>query len=404
MKSHYEIVICACCFLSLFVNIGLISTSFSVYQPYLVALEYVGDAGGSMILAVRLISTIVVMTFVDRYYDLLDVRVGLSMSMALAGAGFALFGLASSFVGFLVAAVVAGAAYGFGGLVATTMLLNRWYKSGIGTALGASTLGSGVAGVVIPVIMSRVIEGSSLSTAFFVASGICFASGVVAFVFLRNNPSDVGMEPHVSKVAEKAKKRGSAPDQSSRILPRKAQIAVLIAAALVGSFCLNAGAYMSVLLVSSGFDIHFAALMLSTFGASLTFSKFAFGALLDRAGTLVASEILFSVLVVGLSMLCLVGVVGEIGVAVAAVCVGCGLTLGSVGLSVWSLELSNPGVQTKSIKNCQLAYSAGGLAMNVVPGPLKTLVGSYVPSYVMMLIFACAAAVLIIGLYRRYRA
>ena len=33
VKRHYEKVIALCCFLILFTNIGLPSTSFSVYQP-----------------------------------------------------------------------------------------------------------------------------------------------------------------------------------------------------------------------------------------------------------------------------------------------------------------------------------------------------------------------------------
>ena len=38
IKRHYEKVIAACCFLILFTNVGLPSTSFSVFQPYLVDL------------------------------------------------------------------------------------------------------------------------------------------------------------------------------------------------------------------------------------------------------------------------------------------------------------------------------------------------------------------------------
>ena len=60
VKRHYEKVICVCCFLILFTNIGLPSTSFSVYQPYLVAIPGVGHAGGSVILSVRTFAIIFV--------------------------------------------------------------------------------------------------------------------------------------------------------------------------------------------------------------------------------------------------------------------------------------------------------------------------------------------------------
>ena len=48
IKQHYEAVVAVCCFLILFTNVGLPSTSFSVYQPYLVGLPGVGHSGGSI--------------------------------------------------------------------------------------------------------------------------------------------------------------------------------------------------------------------------------------------------------------------------------------------------------------------------------------------------------------------
>ena len=76
VKRHYEKVICVCCFLILFTNIGLPSTSFSVYQPYLVAIPGVGHAGGSVILSVRTFVSLVAMFFVARYYSWLNCRIG----------------------------------------------------------------------------------------------------------------------------------------------------------------------------------------------------------------------------------------------------------------------------------------------------------------------------------------
>ena len=72
MRQRYHYIIVFCCFLSLFVNIGLPSTSFAVYQPSIVAL--VGDAAGSTILAVRILVSVLAITVVDRYYDMLDTR------------------------------------------------------------------------------------------------------------------------------------------------------------------------------------------------------------------------------------------------------------------------------------------------------------------------------------------
>ena len=65
MKSHYEKIIVTCCFLSLFVNIGLNSTSFAVYQPYIVSMPDIGDAAGSIILSTRILVSAVATMLVN---------------------------------------------------------------------------------------------------------------------------------------------------------------------------------------------------------------------------------------------------------------------------------------------------------------------------------------------------
>lgn len=93
VKRHYEKVICVCCFLILFTNIGLPSTSFSVYQPYLVAIPGVGHAGGSVILSVRTFVSLVAMFFVARYYGWLNCRIGAFVASICVAIGFGLYAL-----------------------------------------------------------------------------------------------------------------------------------------------------------------------------------------------------------------------------------------------------------------------------------------------------------------------
>lgn len=109
IKSHYEKIICACCFLILFTNIGLPSTSFSVYQPCLVEIPGVGHAGGSIIVSIRTFISLLAMFFVAKFYRLLDCRLGVLVSSLCVGVGFALYSFfAESFVGLCVASVFYG--------------------------------------------------------------------------------------------------------------------------------------------------------------------------------------------------------------------------------------------------------------------------------------------------------
>ena len=403
MRSHYEKVICACCFLVLFTNIGLPSTSFAVYQPYITAIEGVGDTGGSLILGVRILVSLGAMFVVDRYYRLLDARLGATIAMLCTAAGFAVYGAAQGMPLFVLGGVLCGIGYGLGGMIAATMLVNRWFASGIGTALGVASVGSGVSSIVIPVAAAWIIESASLSTAFYCEAALALALAVIVFVFLRNRPSDMGLEPHKSKAVEKRRKRSGRDAQLSRPLSKRAHTALMAAMVMVGAFSMGGCAYLSALFVSCGIDIGLAALLVSLAGICLTLAKLGVGEVIDRVGTKVASAGMFAVLIVGLLMSCAIPFCGPAIAIVVTVLVGMGISLGSVGTSVWSLELSDEAHRTKSIKDCQIGYAFGGLLMNVIPGPLKVLTGSYVISYVLMGVFAAAAAVIVLRIYRRYR-
>ncbi|MDU5612889.1 MAG: MFS transporter, partial [Slackia sp.] len=175
MNAHYEKVIVACAFLTLFVNIGFPSTSFNVYMPYVVG--EVGDVGGSLVLALRTLASMGAVIVVDRYFHLFDLRVGLALGFAFTATGFVVYGFASSLPVFLVGGVVTGLGYGLGGMVGVTMLIRRWYASGFSGAIGLASVGSGVASVIVPICAVHLIEGLSLSISFRIQAFVALVIG-----------------------------------------------------------------------------------------------------------------------------------------------------------------------------------------------------------------------------------
>ena len=410
MKQHYEKIITLCCFLFLFVNLGMPSTSFSVYQPYIVGL--IGDVNASFVLSVRTLCSLLVMLFVDRYYALLDVRRGVGIASALTVVGFAIFSFAQTAPVFFIGAAFAGFGYGLGGMVAMTLLISRWYKSGLGEAVGIATVGSGVAAIVLPFIASRLIEGVSLSAAFIVEAAIGAVVTVAIIALTRNRPSDLGLEPcdpaAAAGASESEKPAGKKPGRRApRIdrapLPRFARLLFYFAMAIVGAICTGGAVYFSVLMTTNGIDAIFAATMISLFGICLTVSKFVMGEMFDRIGTGKGSLIAFVVVVVGEVCACSMGL-GVYGIAVAMVILlGFGMAIGSVGLSVWSLEMSDAHTGTKFIKNCNVGYAIGSFIMNTIPGPIKNITGTYVTSYEILLVLSIVAGIIVVGMYKRYR-
>ena len=398
MRRHYEKVIVGCCFLFIFVNVGIASTAFSVHQPFLVALDGIGDTGGSLILSVRTLTSFFAMLVVDRYYNLLDVRLGVLVASLCTASGFVVYSIAASLPTFFAGAVLLGLGYGLGGMVAMTYLANRWFASGIGSVVGFASMGSGIASIVMPLVVVNVIEAVSLSAAFLVEAATSAIVGVAVFALLRNRPSDLGMEPYHGKSGKMRARKKAAVGSVSPVQ----RLLLLTAMVCVGIFSCCGITYMSVLATSSGFDVLFAASLVSIAGFALTIAKLAAGELFDHLGTPRGSAIMFSIGIAGFILCCFAGAGNAIVMVCGAIAVGCGLSLGSVGVSVWSIDLSEPANRTKQIKNFQVAYALGGFIANTLPGIVKDIVGTYVVSYAAMVAITALAAFIILHFYRTH--
>ncbi len=427
IKRHYEKIICACCFLLLFTNVGLASTSFSVYQPYLVELPGVGHSGGSIIISIRTFISLIAMFFVARYYDKLDCRKGVAFASFCIGVGFVLYALnTSNYVGLCIGSVFTGLGYGLGGMVASTMLIGRWFKDHVATAAGIAAVGSGVAAVVVPPVVVALESALSLSSAFAAEGVLAIVDALLLYALLRNKPEDIGLTPYVdpklsqtseegseslqsglgkngqdatkrSAKREKPKKRSQA--RISRNLPPKMVPVVFVAMVFVGSVSVGGSNYLAVLFTSEGFTTEYAAMLVSISGACLMVSKLFTGVIFDKIGTAKGSLLFFAIFIAGIVMLCLSDM-GNHNLALSAVLLyGIGLALGTVGISIWSIELAPRGQQVKTIKNFQIAYALGGFIFTFLPGFIMEATGTYLVSYVMLLIMVVLAAVIIVGLY-----
>ena len=391
LTRHYERIIVGCCFLFIFANIGLASTAFSVHQPYLVALQGIGDTGGSLILSVRTLVSFIAMLVVDRYYRLLDVRLGVSLACFATAAGFFVYSIATSLPAFFCGAVLLGIGYGLGGMVAMTYLANRWFATGIGGVVGFASMGSGLASIAMPLVVVRVIEASSLSDAFRMEGAIAAAVGVIVLSLLRNRPENLGLKPYAGTSGKEATRKSHALTPA----PLRERIALFMAMVGVGTFCCCGITYLSVLATSSGFDTLFAATLVSIAGIALTAAKYVAGKLFDRLGAPRASATMFACALAGFALACFAGLGAKPPMIAASVLIGAGLSLGTVGISVWSID-------AQQIKNFQVAYALGGFIANTLPGIVKDLVGTYVISYAAMCAIVIGAAAIVLRYYRKF--
>lgn len=420
MRQHYRIVIVACCFCILFINQGLPATSFNVFQSYLVAMPGVGDLGGSLVLTVRSFVSLVAIFFVSAFYRRFSLRVGVAAATAFTAAGFLAYSLARDLVLLCLGSVLTGIGYGFGGVVATTMLIGNWYRGHIGTVAGAVGMGSGVASMVMPLAVAAVIARSDLSHAFLMEALLALGLGTVVVALLRSKPQDVGLRP-VEEPAPAAPPAAAAPTRTApepsapaaparhpgkvhvgaATLPRADKRLMLAAMVLLGAVAIVGNGYFSVLLTSSGIGLETAALLTAVLGTSLTLSKLACGWVFDLAGARKGSLAFFTVLIVGLLLCSLAGPGGAADGFFAAVFFGVGVALATTGVSVWTLELSAPRDRLGMVRDFQVTYAFGGFAFNLMPGALANATGSYAVSYALFAAAAIACALIVGIVYKR---
>ena len=408
IKQHYEAVVAVCCFLILFTNVGLPSTSFSVYQPYLVDLPGVGHSGGSIIVSVRTFVSLLAMLVVGRYYDLVDCRIGAFLATLCVSAGFALYSFAGSNFGMLCgASALTGLGYGFGGMIASTMLINRWFRANVATVAGVAAVGSGVAAIVIPNAAVALISAFDLQTAFRAEAALALVIGVTVFALLRNDPRDMGLTPYEgspkavqreqeksAQQLERVRKRHVNRDLSPRTMPL-----LFLAMIIIGCVSVGGGNYLAVLFTSEGFSAEHAATLVAVNGACLTVAKLVSGMAFDRFGTKRGSAVFFALYIAGTAVLCLSDM-GNTGLAGLGVLMfGIGMSLGTVGISVWSIELAPRGKETRTIKNFQVCYALGGFIFTFLPGFLTEAFDTYLVSYAALLAMLVVAAVIVIGVY-----
>ena len=175
---------------------------------------------------------------------------------------------------------------------------------------------------------------------------------------------------------------------------------LFLAMIIIGCVSVGGGNYLAVLFTSEGFSAEHAATLVAVNGACLTVAKLVSGMAFDRFGTKRGSAVFFALYIAGTAVLCLSDM-GNTGLAGLGVLMfGIGMSLGTVGISVWSIELAPRGKETRTIKNFQVCYALGGLhASRSVPGLFYRGVRTYLVSYAALLAMLVVAAVIVIGVY-----
>ncbi len=395
---------CFCCVLLLFVNMGVLSSAFSAYFPYIRELKGFSNTQVYLLTTMRQIFAMIVMTRSDTFYRKLDIKKGVILTFLLSALSFAILAFAPDTRLYFLATSIFGISYGLGGMIPASILLRRWFPQNSGTAIGIAAAGSGIAAMVIPQQVTRLVEGYGLSAAFAFQAATILVLTIPLVLFVKNYP-DPGGEIPVPEAKQNKSVRKADPDSkaaggSSGAVFRPAEHPKLIVGMiLMGLLSYQSPAGFSMLFSTSGYEMDKVAFLLSSMGFFLIFGKILVGKFADRCGgkrmfrdcTLLVSAVLF--------LFSRAASLPYAALVVLMLFFAVGISESTVGVSVIAGDFAPSGTYAQALKSCQFFYALGGLLFSTTNGVVADLTGSYAPAY---MLYGAAALVLLAVLLPGY--
>ena len=402
-KHHYAWTICAAGTLMIFITMGAVSNGFSIYLPYIRDEFGLTNAQTSTLVTMRLLVAFGCMLLIGKYYDLLDLRLGMTLASAFGGLAFIIYSFASGYPLFALGAGISGIAYGMGSMVPVSILMHRWFDDHMALAISICSAGSGLGSIILPPVITGLLSSFSMRMVFLIEASFILICALLIFLMTRNYPQDMNttrLGENRERLSAAAAESASARNAGSPIT-RTVLILSLMACFFMGAQGNPGIMHIPVLYTSAGFTAVFSATLMSIIGAALTVGKIVFGEITDKIGGFRSSLVFCVLLITGNAMCCLAGMGSPLISLIAVAILGIGYSVSTIGPSIWAGDLSSENEFSRIMRIFQLSYSAGALITASMPGILADRFGgSYVPAFIMFTVITVLASVLIVTAYR----
>ncbi len=405
-NTVYKWIICASCTFILFINVGFTSSAFGIHLPYIMASGNYSNSQISMIITLKTLSNLAGIFYADRYVERFGLRRGIAAALAAGTAGFLCMGAAQGLALYYVGGLLMGLASGLGGFMVVSILINNWFSENIGLALGVCSAGSGIALILLPLLVTGLISSSGLGTAFYVEAALEAAAFALALLVLRDVPEGFSRIPDRATEDLFEQKPAAGPETGAAVHVRhsignsRLLVAAAAAAMLFTGWASNIPNYFTLLYIGSGYDDITAARMFSVIGIILTVWKLVFGRLNDIIGTRISSVTAYLLLSAGCSAACFCGLHSAVMNAAAVFCLATGLITTTVLISCLAIDLSSEEDFKRILRIMNTAFWAGILLSSYVIGMMADHFGSYIQSFALCGALSLAALALLLAVYK----
>lgn len=398
-RIHYAWIICVVCLLLHFCTGGMTTIGFSLHGPYLRDQLGLSNTQVSMIPTVVSLASMATLPVAMQFYKKFSLRVGTTLSCLLLVVSYVGFSVSSSPWLFYFLGVLLGTARSIGTMVPITFLFRNWFGYRRSTATAIALCGSGICSMIMPPIVTTLVERLGLSGTFLTESALMALIAVLLYAFLRDTPEEMGLQPYAS-----AKEQSNTPGREpigTTLLTHTEILLLLFAILLVGGVAFPVGSHISIHYTTSGYPAGISALAVSVYGGVLTCSKFLFGFFADRFGAYRINYWFLGSWVVANFLTGMLDGTSLFPLFLSAILEGFGASVATVGMAVWVSNLSTAQTYAHNVGTSQMAFSLGTFATTALPGLIADATGSY--SFAFML-FGCmlvGAFVIVQSIYWR---
>ena len=398
-RPHYAWLVCLGGALAIMASMGLGINVFSLYQPEIIALNHFTNAQGSWITTTRSLFNLASLFLVNWLCARLGLRLVMTLGVGLVGLSCVLFAFADSFPLYCFAAALTGTGYCLGGTVPLSLAIGAWFRDRRSLALGLASAGSGVSTVIASPLVPRLIARWGLRNTFLLEGGFIFAVAAAVFALIRRAPQDMGLEPYQSRRPEQPERPVLRAEP--RPLGWGGLLSLLLAAFLIGGPGGPGFSHLGVLFTNAGYAPVYVASLLAYSGITISLGKILCGAVYDRLGSRLGNLYTFGMLLGSMLLCCTAPAGSAVLPCIAITLLGLGIPLTVVTPTTWAADLNRAEDYAAALRQVNIAYTVGVLALGPVPGLLADRFGSYVPAYILFGGCLVLSFFLIQAIYRR---
>ncbi|MDD4680448.1 MAG: MFS transporter [Clostridia bacterium] len=394
IRIHYGWLVTLGCGCMLFYSIGLAYNCMSLFIDPLMEQYGLSKTLGSLIVNMQLAGGLCAMVVTGKLINRFGARKISFIAGLVIASGYLIFSTAEKSIICYIAAFVVGLGYGSGSMIPVSTLLTVWFDKKRGFALGAATMGSGIATIISPKFLTNIIEQSGVEYAFLFLSIVVATMATFSFVLIRNIPRDKGLLPYGYVASESnimTEETGITINEALKMIE---YYLLAIVAILLGLTVMPLVTHISPIIIQSGYSPGLAASMLSLYGIGMLVSKPLYGVVIDQLGVSKSNTVIYSFLLASLCCGLFIDK-GQVLPYLFVILFGIGVPVNTIALPIWVAAIFGKKDMANIYSSIKILFTIGAVLGGSLPGIIADLRGTYLPVFIIYIALVIVSYIIV---------